>query len=154
MQPIIRSIVYVSRAIKHFSLNELSQLMAHARSLNIAEDISGVLFYHDGIFLQLLEGAPQAVQTLMTRIRADSRHEAVLILVDSQHAHAKLFPDWKMGFYHLSSIERVIGPALIENDTQALDAALTAAAPDNAAANLLATFWQANRQHVNRSRKP
>lgn len=150
MQNTIRSLVYVSRSMQHMSLAELNKLLIQARVSNQATGISGVLFHHDGLFLQLIEGPPEAVNTLLKKITVDRRHEGLLILVDALRDHGRMFPDWKMGFYHLSSIERVVGPGLMENATHDMDNAIRLVNPSDPAAILMATVWNANRQHFDR----
>ena len=151
MQNSLRSVVYVSRAMQRMSLDELGQLLAQARASNLAGGISGVLLHHDGLFLQLIEGEPEAIDTLLKKISADRRHEGLLILVDSLQDRPRMFPDWKMGFYHLSSIEQVIGPSLMENATCDMDNATRLVNPDDPAAILMAAVWKANRQHFDRA---
>ncbi len=151
MQNTIRSLIYVSRAIQAMSLDELSKLLIQARASNQATGISGVLLHHDGLFLQLMEGESQAVETLLKKIMTDRRHEGVLILVDSLRKRPRMFPDWKMGFYHFSSIERVVGPGLMENATLEMDKATQLIDPDDPATTLMATVWKANRRHFDRA---
>jgi hypothetical protein len=151
MQKILRSVVYVSRSMQPMSLDELGKLLTQARASNQAEGISGVLLHHDGLFLQLIEGEPKAIDTLLNKITADRRHEGLLILADSEQDRPPMFPEWKMGFYHLSSIEQVIGPGLMENATRDMDNATRVVNPDDPAAILMAAVWKANRQHFDRA---
>lgn len=151
MQNTLRSVVYVSRSKQHMSLDELGKLLTQARASNLADGVSGVLLHHDGLFLQLIEGGPTAIDKLLKKITADRRHEGLLILVDSLQDRPRMFPDWKMGFYHLSSIERVIGPGLMENAARDMDNATRLVNPDDPAAILMAAVWKANRQHFDRA---
>ncbi|MEB0136818.1 BLUF domain-containing protein [Actimicrobium sp. CCC2.4] len=151
MQNTIRSLVYVSRSMQRMSLNELSKLLIQARASNQANGISGVLLHHDGLFLQLMEGDPEAIDALFKKIMVDRRHEGVLILVDSLRDRPRMFPDWKMGFYHFSSIERVVGPGLMENATHDMDKAILLIDPEDPVTTLMATVWNANRQYFERS---
>ncbi|NDP58189.1 MAG: BLUF domain-containing protein [Oxalobacteraceae bacterium] len=151
MQTTIRSLVYVSRSMQRMSLDELSKLLIHARASNQAAGVSGVLLHHDGLFLQLMEGEPDAIDTLFKKIMVDRRHEGVLILVDSLRDRPRMFPDWKMGFYHFSSIEHLVGPGLLENAMHDMDKAIGLVDPDDPAAMLMATVWKANRQHFERT---
>ena len=48
-----------------------------------------------GLFLQILEGPPQAVESLWKTIVADERHKDVLMLSD-ETVDRRLFPDWAM----------------------------------------------------------
>lgn len=151
MQNTIRSLVYVSRSMQRMSLNALNKLLIQARASNQATGISGVLLHHDGLFLQLMEGEPEAIDTLLKKIMADRRHEGVLILLDSLRDRPRMFPEWKMGFYHFSSIESVVGPGLMENATSDMDNAIRLVDPEDPASILMATVWKANRQHFDRA---
>jgi len=152
MQNVLRSVVYVSRSAKPMSLDELGKLLQHARAANLALGISGVLLHHDGLFLQLIEGEPKVIESLLCKLTADRRHEGLLILVDLLQVRPRMFPDWKMGFYHLSSIEQVLGPGLMENATRDMDKATRLVNPDDPAAILMAALWKNNRQHFDRVR--
>ncbi len=151
MQNPIRSLVYVSRSIQRMSLDDLNKLLIQARASNQATGISGVLLHHDGLFLQLMEGEPEAIELLFKKILMDRRHEAVLILVDSLRDRPRMFPDWKMGFYHFSSIEHLVGPGLIENAAHDMDKVTQLVDPDDPVTLLMATIWKANRQHFDRT---
>lgn len=76
---------------------ELVALLRKARAYNRRHGITGLLLYHGGQLLGVLEGSPCAVRPLYTRIQADARHRDVLLLSDGP-AHARIFLDWRMGF--------------------------------------------------------
>ena len=65
---------YASAATVEFSDDDLRELLAKSRSNNMAAGITGMLLYHEGSFLQVLEGPSEAVEHLYARIRRDKRH--------------------------------------------------------------------------------
>lgn len=75
-------------------------MLEQARELNASNDVSGLLLYRDGAFLQVLEGERSRVHETYERIRADSRHTRVTTLIDEPAAQRE-FPDWRMGFFAL-----------------------------------------------------
>ena len=78
-------------------LEDLEEILDHARRSNAARQITGALVYVDGTFLQVLEGERQTVQLLMARIAADVRHETVTVLKQSDMA-APIFSDGRMAY--------------------------------------------------------
>ena len=62
------------------------------------------MLYHDGNIIQLLEGAESVVRSTHARISNDPRHHGVITLLQG-YVQERTFPDWSMGFKHLSSDE-------------------------------------------------
>ena len=93
----MNQVVYSSAALAPFSEAQLSELLVRARKKNERLGVSGMLLYHDGSFLQVLEGEPSVLDSLLAVISVDKRHHRVVTLlkreVDERH-----FGDWRMGF--------------------------------------------------------
>jgi len=77
--------------------NELIDILKVARSRNAENDVTGVLLYSDGTFIQVLEGGADRVDQVFESISNDKRHKNLIKLVDS-NLDKKHFPDWNMGF--------------------------------------------------------
>jgi hypothetical protein len=90
-------LVYVSAAVRSMRDAELAQLLSKARSDNALRDVTGLLVYERGSFLQALEGEPAVVDELFSRISKDPRHAKVQML-SRQSIEARTFGDWRMGF--------------------------------------------------------
>jgi Sensors of blue-light using FAD len=90
-------LVYVSAAVRMMRDAELAQLLSKARSDNAMRDVTGLLVYEKGSFLQVLEGEPAVVDELFTRIGRDPRHAQVQML-SRQNIETRTFGDWRMGF--------------------------------------------------------
>jgi Sensors of blue-light using FAD len=90
-------IIYASTAARAFSVRDLSGLLAGARARNRARDISGLLVYHDGVFLEVLEGAAGDVQPLYLKIASDPRHTSCRLLLRTV-VEEREFGEWSMGF--------------------------------------------------------
>lgn len=100
----IFQLVYVSSAKTKFSPAELTALLDQSRQKNARAGLSGILLYHDGNFMQLLEGEEQQVRSTYAHIAQDPRHHGCMILTKNQVAE-RTFPDWTMGFRDLASAE-------------------------------------------------
>ena len=91
----IGCLTYKSRATASPSPADLGSLVAKARERNRQLDVTGMLLYEDGAFLQTLEGPPEKLDALWTSIKQDSRHDHIELL--SEHvAPARLFSDWDL----------------------------------------------------------
>jgi hypothetical protein len=92
-------VVYVSSASSAFSTEDLTQLLEKARRANGAADVTGMLIYCKGKFLQALEGPPAAVRDTFARIERDQRHRDIVQL--QRGDASRLFSNWAMGFSNL-----------------------------------------------------
>ena len=90
-------LIYASAATKPYTRTDLVDLLRVARQRNSAAEISGMLLYHDGSFLQVLEGPPANVEALYAKIQKDPRHHKCLLL-SRETIQAREFEDWSMGF--------------------------------------------------------
>jgi len=95
-------LAYVSSAVSLFSEQELTDLLVKSRKNNQALDITGMLLYKEGNFMQLLEGPKDAVLSLKRKIEKDSRHSGMIVLLREEHEKRE-FPDWSMGFKSLNA---------------------------------------------------
>ena len=86
------SIVYISSARQLFSDQALHELLDLSRRNNATRDITGLLLYWDGNFLQYVEGPEAAVDALLDRIRIDPSHDGVIVL-DRATIAKRAFPD-------------------------------------------------------------
>ena len=89
--------IYSSKSATPMQMDELEELLEHARNSNAERGITGALVYVDGVFLQILEGELEAVQELMGKISKDFRHETVTVLKEGAIPSAS-FSDWEMAY--------------------------------------------------------
>ena len=95
-------LIYASAATKLFSPADLRELLRRARLKNERLDITGMLLYHQGSFLQVLEGPAAAVNPLLETITLDQRHNKLMLLL-RREIEARNFADWKMGFVDVAA---------------------------------------------------
>ena len=90
-------LIYASAATKPFSADALKQLLSRARARNTLHKVSGMLLYHNGSFLQVLEGPEDAVKRILASIERDPRHTEPRTLARTT-IQTREFEDWSMGF--------------------------------------------------------
>ena len=103
-------LIYASAATVDFSDEELSELLDKARVNNKRLGVSGMLLYHEGSFLQALEGDEDVVMALYDKISQDKRHRSSK-LVWKGEVSSRTFEDWTMGFHAATkdSVKRIDG---------------------------------------------
>ena len=89
--------IYSSESATPMQMDDLEEILQHARSSNARKGITGALVYVDGVFLQILEGDTEIVQELMATISRDVRHETITVLKQGE-IPAAIFKDWKMAY--------------------------------------------------------
>jgi hypothetical protein len=93
----MQQVIYSSAAVAPFSERELTELLTIARINNGRLGVTGMLLYHEGSFLQALEGDARVVDALFTKIGKDKRHHRVVTLL-RREIEAPEFAQWTMGF--------------------------------------------------------
>ena len=92
----LRRIIYTSQATKELSKRNLLDLLHESRAFNKIDNITGVLLYKQGYFLQVLEGKTKVIDNLIERLIRDSRHKHFKIIQDNS-IESRLFQNWRMG---------------------------------------------------------
>jgi hypothetical protein len=137
----MHQLVYVSAASWAMSNAELNEILDASRRNNRRSAVTGMLLHIDRGFLQVLEGPKAAVEEIFARIKRDSRHNALRVLIE-QETEGRQFGDWSMGF------ERLDPGHACTADVFAItrDAIENAVPPEKAAqiAILLRNFYRVN----------
>ncbi len=79
----------------------LKELLSQSQTNNLRDDITGMLLYSAGAFVQVLEGGQQEVDTLYAKIVMDERHKNIIKLAYGR-LEKRIFPTWSMGFKAVS----------------------------------------------------
>lgn len=90
-------LVYVSSACYDMSDKDLLEILDTARNFNKDREITGLLLYRDGFFIQVLEGDYETIGWLFERISEDKRHTGALKLYHELIDKRK-YGKWAMGF--------------------------------------------------------
>jgi len=123
----MHQLLYVSNAVELMSRQELEVLLDQAKANNKALNITGMLVYHDGTFIQILEGEEQQVKSLFEEVKKDPRHDNV-ILIEEMPVQKRAFASWDMAFRQLSTAELKDYPVidrLLNKDGQTSSGVLT-----------------------------
>ena len=92
-------------AVPKLANADLDQILASARWRNLAQDITGMMIYYRGEFVQILEGRKKSVQNVYEKfICPDPRHMAINKVLENTISH-RSFNDWSMGFVGAPEIE-------------------------------------------------
>jgi len=95
-------ISYISQAAAPMSSEDLLSLLMQCRRNNVAREITGMLLFANGTFLQVVEGDDRVVDELVAVIGKDPRHHSVQML-SRRAIEARQYADWSMGFERVTS---------------------------------------------------
>ena len=96
-------LIYASSATQGMTEADLLDILTKARENNTRLGITGMLLYHGGNFLQVLEGEAEAVEALFQKIQSDPRHKQISGILKRPLSERE-FGDWKMGFVNLNTL--------------------------------------------------
>ena len=102
----VYQLLYISAANHEFSEQELGELLATARVRNQEQGVSGVLIYHEGSFIQALEGRQEQVENIYKKISKDTRHLESRVLFRGDIPNRD-FENWSMGVLPISNNQRL-----------------------------------------------
>ena len=98
----LKSLTYTSLARLDLTAQDLEAIHRTARDVNALEGITGMLIFNGTHFLQIIEGAPRAIDELVERLRGDHRHSGFEVR-DERMVEARSFPDWTMELVRVSA---------------------------------------------------
>lgn len=90
----MKAVLYLSKATKDFSKEELKELETISAKNNAQLGLSGYLYFDGEKFLQYLEGEEEELIPLIDKIRKDPRH--AFLCETEEHIFEKRFPEWSM----------------------------------------------------------
>ena len=90
-------LVYISHAAEDISYTDIREILSVSRKNNAQENITGLLIFREGFFLQLLEGSESAVKKILGNIMMDDRNHSLRVLIEAE-GESRLFQDWQMAF--------------------------------------------------------
>ena len=98
----LKSLTYTSLARLDLQASDLEAIHRSARDVNALEGITGLLIFNGTHFLQIVEGAPDAIDELVERLRRDPRHSGIEVR-DERSIDERSFPDWSMELVKVSA---------------------------------------------------
>ncbi len=101
------ALVYVSSAVRLLKHEEIDYLLRRARERNKEYDVTGILLYIGGNFMQYIEGPRDSLDAIYKIIQEDELHKG-LILVSREAIDSRQFGDWAMA-YQTRDVEGYVG---------------------------------------------
>jgi hypothetical protein len=99
----LHEIIYMSLACEAMAPEQFAELMERAQARNQAAGVTGMLVYHEGEFMQLLEGERSVIEALYDKIAIDPRHQQVYQLWAAPIT-TRNFDSWTMGFVAIDDL--------------------------------------------------
>jgi len=96
------SLIYVSTSVKIMKDDELLDILKVSRENNETGNVTGMLLYKGGNFMQVLEGPDDAVNTIFDAIKKAPRHKDVSV-ISREQIQVRQFPSWEMAFQNLDN---------------------------------------------------
>jgi hypothetical protein len=122
-------LLYASRAVNDNLPEMVQSIMQQSRTQNPPNGITGILCHSDQVFMQVLEGGREAINTLYGHILRDPRHTNV-VLLSYEEITERRYAGWTMGQANLGKINPAIMlkySALPELDPYSLPGAMSLA---------------------------
>ena len=91
-------LTYLSEAVSDMSFLGLMRLLESARAFNQEHGITGILFYDNQQFGQIIEGERANIMKVWKRIQEDKRHHRVELL-EIREISERTYPEWLLRFY-------------------------------------------------------
>lgn len=104
----IDQILYCSLAKQEMDEAALHALAHAVIPLNRMDHITGVLMHSQGVFVQLIEGSPQAVAHLWARLLRDPRHYGVVQLYHYRELEQRTCQDWDMKLVSFQTLHGIV----------------------------------------------
>lgn len=111
----LRQVLYGSSAVSPMTQEEIDVILEQARRRNAETGVTGILFYLEGNFLQLLEGEDPALSDTYERIKADIRHRNIIKLADGVITERSFGAD-PMAYRAITATELAAHPDLFVDD--------------------------------------
>jgi len=95
----MKAVMYISQAVNEGTAPwmpyDYAALTKATHANNVKNEITGILSYQDGYFLQYVEGDDETIDDLIIKVASDKRHENLQILL-SQTLSNRKFTKWSM----------------------------------------------------------
>lgn len=91
------TICYVSKGKDDLTTDDLEQLFGYTLQYNTEHNITGILLYRSGSFLQVLEGEKEILIPIFGRIQEDPRHKEIFTILKGP-SKKRIFADYASRF--------------------------------------------------------
>jgi hypothetical protein len=103
-------LIYVSTAEHELDESEIKKILDSSVRHNTPQEVTGLLLYSEGSFMQVLEGEEAAIDETMSRIEKDPLHHSLIVMTRSKIAYRE-FGTWTMGFRGVIAPDAATWPA-------------------------------------------
>ncbi len=103
--PVLERLLYRSKATNTLGSLHLFNMLSEARAKNATLGITGHLLYTEEVFVQCIEGKPEAIESLWHSLQRDARHYDIELLARGP-LEKRRFNDWSMAFSSYPSLNR------------------------------------------------
>ncbi|MGC6432298.1 MAG: BLUF domain-containing protein [Jejuia sp.] len=93
----LKTICYISNSTESDSIENIKKMYSKAKTNNAQNNISGILIYHKGNYLQVLEGTHKDVDETYNRISKDHRHKNLIKVINTDTEY-RIFEEYNFGF--------------------------------------------------------
>ena len=121
-------LLYVSSATSLLEDPDLEHLLMQSRNRNKKQNVTGMLLYLHGSFIQVLEGEEKDVEDIYADIIRDVRNSGNIVLIRESITNRD-FPNWSMGFKRLSEKDKTELPGYTNFLTQTIEPSQLAKMP-------------------------
>lgn len=97
------SLSYISKKSELLDVQDINSIYEQSLNWNKINNITGMLIEYKNHFLQYIEGPPEEVHNLFSKIRKDSRHNNVEIF-QYKEIKTRLFTSWNMLYKNLDQV--------------------------------------------------
>lgn len=104
----LKTIIYISNAVKLFEDSHLNRLFYQSFQNNTNNNITGILLYNEGTFIQILEGKEETLDDLFKIIHRDRRHNNITKILDRRIGE-RLFKKYRTEFSTLNNYGQMEG---------------------------------------------
>ena len=91
---------------------DILNISSSAKRKNPKLNVTGVLFFHNNQFLQIIEGEKENLEILMKTIEKDKRHKNIQVIFNTKITE-RSFPDWNMDAFNIDE-KRSVRETIIE----------------------------------------
>ena len=96
-------------------------MLSEARTKNARLGITGHLLYTEEVFVQCIEGSPEAIESMWKSLQRDARHHDLELLARGP-LETRRFSDWSMAFSSYPSLNRFNMPGFFAVDKEGMNA--------------------------------
>ena len=117
----LERLLYRSKATNTLGSLHLFNMLSEARAKNALLGITGHLLYTEEVFVQCIEGPPEAIASLWESLQRDARHQDLELLARGP-LEKRRFTDWSMAFSSYPSLNRFNMPGFFAVDKEGMSA--------------------------------